>query len=170
MQPVGRAGACHTCPFSTSRSKDRLASARRRSPSDWRRDWMQSRFWRKRRIRFSPTSSRPSWIGAAGATLLSAEQTPPAAVDPPRRSVHAVDRERLPVRQGQDLRVSQPRRQRAVHLSAPLRSADAKDVAAPDLVIYLQAPTDVLARRLRERALERPRASHSSRARITCAS
>jgi len=28
----------------------------------------------------------------------------------------------------------------------------ARDVAAPDLVIYLQAPTDVLARRLRERA------------------
>jgi deoxyadenosine/deoxycytidine kinase len=28
----------------------------------------------------------------------------------------------------------------------------AKDVAAPDLVIYLQAPTDVLVRRLRERA------------------
>jgi deoxyguanosine kinase len=28
----------------------------------------------------------------------------------------------------------------------------ARDVAAPDLVIYLQAPTDVLARRLRDRA------------------
>jgi deoxyadenosine/deoxycytidine kinase len=30
----------------------------------------------------------------------------------------------------------------------------AKDVAAPDLVLYLQAPTDVLARRLRERAAD----------------
>ncbi len=30
----------------------------------------------------------------------------------------------------------------------------AKDVAAPDLVVYLQAPTDVLARRLRERAAD----------------
>ena len=28
----------------------------------------------------------------------------------------------------------------------------ARDVSAPDLVIYLQAPTDVLARRLRDRA------------------
>ena len=30
----------------------------------------------------------------------------------------------------------------------------AKDVAAPDLVVYLQAPTDVLVRRLRDRAKE----------------
>lgn len=30
----------------------------------------------------------------------------------------------------------------------------AKDVASPDLVIYLQAPTDILVRRLRERARE----------------
>jgi len=30
----------------------------------------------------------------------------------------------------------------------------ARDVAAPDLVIYLQAPTDVLARRLRDRAAD----------------
>jgi deoxyadenosine/deoxycytidine kinase len=30
----------------------------------------------------------------------------------------------------------------------------AKDVAAPDLVIYLQAPTDALARRLRDRAAD----------------
>ena len=32
----------------------------------------------------------------------------------------------------------------------------AKDVPSPDLVIYLQAPTDVLARRLRDRATRRP--------------
>jgi deoxyadenosine/deoxycytidine kinase len=30
----------------------------------------------------------------------------------------------------------------------------ARDVASPDLVIYLQAPTDLLVRRLRERAAE----------------
>jgi deoxyadenosine/deoxycytidine kinase len=34
-----------------------------------------------------------------------------------------------------------------------------RDVAAPDLVIYLQAPTDVLARRLRERVAETDRES-----------
>ena len=41
----------------------------------------------------------------------------------------------------------------------------AKDVPAPDLVIYLQAPTDVLVRRLRERArdLERDDARPRSR-------
>ena len=40
----------------------------------------------------------------------------------------------------------------------------AKDVAAPDLVIYLQAPTEVLVRRVRDRALrsdgETPEPSH----------
>jgi deoxyguanosine kinase len=30
----------------------------------------------------------------------------------------------------------------------------AKDVSSPDLVIYLQAPTDILVRRLRDRARE----------------
>jgi deoxyadenosine/deoxycytidine kinase len=39
----------------------------------------------------------------------------------------------------------------------------AKDVAPPDLVIYLQAPTDVLRRRLRERRDARPRATVLSR-------
>ena len=37
---------------------------------------------------------------------------------------------RLPVRQGQDLRVSEPRRQRALHLSAALRSAGPRHAAA----------------------------------------
>ena len=45
-----------------------------------------------------------------------------------------------------------------------------KDVPSPDLVIYLQAPTDVLIRRLRERAA-RPRARDARpRSAATCAS
>ena len=38
---------------------------------------------------------------------------------------------------------------------------------SPDLVIYLQAPTDVLVRRLRDRARD-PRARRSTRARTIC--
>ena len=41
-----------------------------------------------------------------------------------------IDGLRLPLRQGQDLRVSESRRQRAVHLSAALRSARARRPAA----------------------------------------
>ena len=43
----------------------------------------------------------------------------------------------------------EPRRQRAVHLSAALRSARARRARRPIWSIYLQAPTDVLLRRLR---------------------
>ena len=46
------------------------------------------------------------------------------------RSLQPDDDLRLPVRQGQDLRLPEPRRQRAVHLPAPLRSARARRAAA----------------------------------------
>ena len=62
-------------------------------------------------------------VGAAGAAVLPAQPPPAAAVDAAGRSVRAVDGQRLPVRQGQDLRVSESRRQRALHLPASLRSA-----------------------------------------------
>ena len=42
----------------------------------------------------------------------------------------------------------------------------AKDVPAPDLVIYLQAPTDVLLRRLRDRAKDPERDAVRSRSRL----
>ena len=57
MQPAGRAGAHHTCRFSTSRSKDRSASARPRSPSGSPRGSTRSTSSRKRRIRSSRTST-----------------------------------------------------------------------------------------------------------------
>ena len=43
----------------------------------------------------------------------------------------------------------------------------ARDVPAPDLVIYLQAPTDVLRRRLRERARANPEVAAARRRRTS---
>ena len=65
----------------------------------------------------------PAGRRAAGAAVLPAEPPSPAARAPADGPVRAGDGLRLPVRQGQDLRVSESRRQRAVHLPAPLRAA-----------------------------------------------
>ena len=59
----------------------------------------------------------------------------------PGRPVQPDDDLRLPLRARSHLRVPEPRRQRAVHLSAALRAGRAR-LPPPDLVIYLQAPTD----------------------------
>ncbi len=68
--------------------------------------------------------------GAAGAAVLSAQPPSPADHAEAGRSVQPDHHRRLPLRQGQDLRVSQSGRQRALHLSAPLRSAGARRPAS----------------------------------------
>ena len=68
--------------------------------------------------------------GAAGAAVLPAQSPSPADGAAAGRSVPAHDGLRLPVRPRQDLRVSESRRQRAVHLSAALRPARARHPAA----------------------------------------
>ena len=114
----------------TSRSKDRSASARRRSPSGSPRGSMRRSCSRNRESVPRRLLRRPAGRGAAGAALLSAQ--PPSAADGAAagRSLQPADGLRLPVRQGQDLRVPEPRRQRAVHLPAALRSARARRAAA----------------------------------------
>jgi deoxyadenosine/deoxycytidine kinase len=87
-----------------------------------------------------------------GAALQAQFVLPPESASPidgvaAGRSLSPGHGLRLPVRQGQDLRVPEPRRQRAVHLSAALRPAGARH-PTPDLVVYLQAPTEVLVSRI----------------------
>ena len=90
---------------------------------------------------------RAAGCGASGAALLPPQ--PPSAAERPRsgRPFQPADGQRLSLRQGQDLRISESRRQRAVHLPAALRSARRATWSPPDLVVYLQAPTEVLLKR-----------------------
>ena len=103
---------------------------------------------------------RPSRRRAAGAALLSAQSPPPADRAAPGGSLQPGDDLRLPVRQGQDLRVSEPRRQRAVHLSAALRSARARRAAARSR--RLPAGAD------RRAAAPRAQPAHGRRSRRAC--
>src|SRR6185436_15880702 len=66
---------------------------------------------------------------------------------------------RLRVREEQALRVPEPRGRRAAHLREALRPAG-RGRARPDLAIYLQAPTEVLMKRIRARG--RPEEAHLS--------
>ena len=76
------------------------------------------------------------YAGRAGAALQAQlfyllnrhRQQIDAAAGEPLRADHDL---RLPVRQGQDLRVSEPRRQRAVHLPAALRPARRRTCRRP---------------------------------------
>ena len=119
------------CTSATSRSKDRSARARPRSPNGSARDSTPRSCSRNTRIRSSPTSTP---TGRAPRSRRSSSICSTAIAS--RRSLRQadlfsqIDDLRLPVRQGQDLRVSEPRRQRAVHLSAALRSARARRAAA----------------------------------------
>jgi deoxyadenosine/deoxycytidine kinase len=71
------------------------------------------------------------------------------------RSLQPADDLRLPVRSRQDLRLPQPGRQRAVHLSAVVRAARRRYAVAGSR--HLPAdPTEVLKRRLRERERANP--------------
>ena len=112
---------------------------------------------------------RPSRRGAAGAALLPAQ--PPSAADRAAagRSVQPDDDLRLPVRQGQDLRVSESRRQRAVHLSAALRSARARRAAARSRGLPAGADRRAAAARPQPRAWT-PKRSRFSPTTTTCAS
>ena len=116
---------------STSPSRGRLASARPRSPNVSPRRLDAASCSTIPRIRFSPISTP----GVRGAALQSQlfylldrhrQQLALRQADP----LQPDDRLRLPVRQGQDLRVSEPRRQRAVHLSAAVRPARPRRAAA----------------------------------------
>src|SRR4026207_1946943 len=66
---------------------------------------------------------RSPGVGAPGAAVLPAQPPSSAYEQAPGRSVPADDDLRLRLRQGQDLRVPESRRQRAVHLPAVVRSA-----------------------------------------------
>ena len=108
----------------TSRSKVRSAPARRRWPSGSARV-SSDVVSRKLTIRFSPISTptaraprcrRSSSICSTGTG--SRRRSPGGSLQPDTIC-------RLPLRQGQDLRVPEPRRQRAVHLPAAVRSARA---------------------------------------------
>ena len=68
--------------------------------------------------------------GAAGAAVLPAQSSSPADHPQAGRSLQPDHDLRLPVRQGQDLRLPEPRRQRTVHLPAALRSARPRRAAA----------------------------------------
>ena len=85
---------------------------------------------RRPRIRSSPTSTR---TGPARRFRPSCSTCSRATGSRPRcgrRSLQPDHDLRLPVRPGQDLRVPEPRRQRAVHLPAAVRSARARRAAA----------------------------------------
>ena len=77
-------------------------------------------------IRSSPISTPIGQAsGVPGAAVLHARPAPPADVAASVGSLQPADDLRLPVRARQDLRVPESRRQRALHLSAALRSARA---------------------------------------------
>ena len=114
------------CCFATSPSKARRAWGRR----SWQNVWEHGstrpsssttgkiRFSRKRiRAVLAPRFSRSSF----SRSTRYRQQGTPASVG----SLQPAADLQLPVRSGQDLRLRQPRRQRAVHLSAALRAARA---------------------------------------------
>ena len=94
--------------------------------------------------------------GVPDAAVLPAEPPPPAGGAAPDGAVQPGHDLRLPVRPRPHLRVPQPRRQRAVHLPAALRTAGARDPAAGPG--GLPAGADRPAAQAAARARPRPRA------------
>ena len=112
---------------------------------------------------------RPPRRRAAGAALLPAQSPSPADGAAPGRSVQPDDDLRLRVRQGQDLRLPESRRQRAVHLPAALRSARARRAAARSRHLPAGADRRAAAPRPQPRAWT-PKRSRSSPTTSTCGS
>ena len=117
-------------PFTISPSKARSGSARRGWPNGWPPARSHDHSRRHREPVPRRLLRRSARRGAAGSAVLPAQPPSPADRQAPGGSVPADDDLRLRVRQGQDLRVPESRRQRAVHLSAAVRSAGARRAAA----------------------------------------
>ena len=115
----------------TSLSRARLASASRRWPNAWRLAWMRRSSSKTPRTRSSRTSTP---IGRARRFRPSSSTCSRGIVSKARCRqsdlFSQVDDLRLHVRPRQDLRVPEPRRQRAVHLPAAVRSARARRARA----------------------------------------
>ena len=117
-------------PLHRHRRPDRRR-ARRGWPSGWRATRGHDRCSKTPRIRFSPTSTPTGparRCRRSSSTCSTAIASRRAAAG---RPVPADDGLRLPVRQGQDLRVPESRRQRALHLPAAVRSAGAATCRRP---------------------------------------
>ena len=140
------------CTSATSRSKVRSAPARRRWPSGSARDSTRRSCSRKPRIRFSPTSTP---TGPAPRCRRSSSICSIATASR-RRSARRISSARSTI---SDYLFDKDKIFAYLNLDdnelfiyQRLYDLLARDVPPPDLVVYLQAPTDVLLRRLRSRA------------------
>ncbi len=136
----GRAQSCRFSRVNYSSSRRGLSLSRRRGTHRGRQDAAGRTAGRAARGHRHPGRRRepvPGGFlrrapgrGAAGAAVLPAQPPPPADAAAPGRPVPADDDLRLRLRQGQDLRLPEPRRQRAVHLPAAVRPAGEGRAAA----------------------------------------
>ena len=109
----------------------------------------------------------PQRRGVPDAALLHARAAPPAAAAAAGRPVQPDDDLRLRVRARSHLRVHQPRRQRAVHLPAAVRSGRARPAGARPRGLPAGAGRHAEAPAARARAAPRPRTRRRCRARTT---
>jgi hypothetical protein len=96
---------------------------------------------------------RSSGRRAPGAALLSAQSPPTTDLASTGRPLQPDDDLRLCVRQGQDLRLPHLD-DNELFIYQRLYELLARDVPPPDLVVYLQTPTDVLLRRVHSRRMD----------------
>ena len=137
----------------TSPSRARSAWARPRWPSGSARGSTPRSFSTSATIRSSHDFySGPRRRRVSGAALLHARAPPPAASAAPGRSLQPDDGLRLPVRARSDLRVPEPRRQRALHLPAAVRSASRAMCRRPTSSSTCRRRPTCCARRIRDRA------------------
>ena len=158
------------CSSDTSRSKDRSGRAKPRWPSASARDSTPRSCWRKWRTR----SSADFYADRPGAALQAQlfyllnrhrQQTTLRQADLFSQTTicdYVFDKDKIFAYLNLD--------DNELFIYQRLYELLVRDVPPPDLVVYLQAPTDVLLRRVHSRRMERRNGRVSSPTMTTCAS